>query len=83
MHAESAPEAAIIQQARAPMEWPRGSIYARQTSMLKWLASLGHAVDYGPEPALRRMTAAETSAWLRACGQEAKRTPDQDADAGS
>jgi hypothetical protein len=31
---------------KPPMEWPEGSLHARQTSMLKWLQVLGHEVDY-------------------------------------
>lgn len=58
---------APVKMARSPMTWPVGSLASRQTSILRWLQSLGHAVDYGPEPSAVRpkMTAAETSAWLR------------------
>ncbi len=31
---------------RAPMEWPSGSLHARQTAILKWIESNGGRVDY-------------------------------------
>lgn len=31
---------------RAPMEWPIGSLHARQTSILRWIESRGGKVDY-------------------------------------
>jgi hypothetical protein len=31
---------------RVPMEWPVGSLHARQTSILKWIESRGGKVDY-------------------------------------
>lgn len=61
---------------RAPMEWPTSSLAARQTSMLRWLESLGHKVDYGPERRDRipqpKLTAAETKDFLTKCAERAR-----------
>lgn len=35
-----------IKRSRAPMEWPAGSLHARQTSILKWIESRGGKVSY-------------------------------------